>query len=176
MNRIILLAIVGIVLIFADQVSKDLIVSNLKLGDTVQVIPGFFNLASVRNEGAAFGFGNQSPFFQENPFFRIVLFLGLPVAFCFWILYVFYKTRSGPIHMSVAYMLILAGATGNLIDRFRLGYVVDFLMFYWKKEEHHFHVFNIADSCVTVAAFLLIYDFFLQLKKKKEDPESPTIA
>jgi signal peptidase II len=176
MNRIILLAIVGIVLVFADQVSKDLIVSHLKLGDSVQVIPGFFNLASVRNEGAAFGFGNQSPFFQENPLFRVALFLGLPVAFCFYILYVFYKTRSGSLHMSVAYMLILAGATGNLIDRFRLGYVVDFLMFYWKKEENHFHVFNIADSCVTIAAFLLIYDFFLQLKKKKEDPESPRIA
>lgn len=176
MNRIILLAIVAIVLIFADQVSKDMIVTNLKYGETVQVIPGFFNLASVRNEGAAFGFGNQSPFFQENPLLRALLFLGLPVAFCFWILYVLFKTRTGPIHMSVAYMLILAGATGNLIDRFRLGYVVDFLMFYWKKEENHFHVFNIADSCVTVAAFILIYDFFLQLKKKKENPESPKIA
>lgn len=169
MNRIIMLAIVGVVLILADQVTKDMVVSSLSLGETRTVIPGFFSIASVRNEGAAFGFGNQSPFFQQYTIFRTLLFLVLPVMFCGWVSYMFYNTRNGPMHMSVAYMLILAGAIGNLIDRFSLGYVVDFLMFYWKREENHFHVFNIADSCVTIAAFLLIIDFFLQMRQKRSE-------
>ena len=73
----------------------------------------------------------------------------------------------GPFFISLAYALIIAGAIGNLIDRFSLGYVVDFLMFYWKDESNHFPAFNVADSCITVAAGLLIIDFFLQLKAKK---------
>ena len=77
------------------------------------------------------------------------------------------KTIKGPFYLSLAYALILAGATGNLIDRFTLGYVVDFLLFYWKVEANHFPAFNVADSCITVAAGLLIIDFFQQLKAKK---------
>lgn len=169
MNRLVLLAIIGLLLIFADQVSKDAVVNVLRLGETHNVIPGFFSIASVRNTGAAFGMGGDGP-----EWMRQILFLALPVFFCFWIVYMFYQSRKGPAYLSVAYMLILAGATGNLIDRFRLGYVVDFLMFFWKKEEHHFHVFNIADSCVTVAAFLLIIDFFTQLKNKSSDKVAST--
>lgn len=167
MNRLVLLAIIGVLLIFADQVSKNAVVDFLNLGETYPVIPGFFSIASVRNAGAAFGMGGDGP-----EWMRQILFLALPVFFCGWIVFMFYKSKSGPIYMSVAYMLILAGAVGNLIDRFRLGYVVDFLMFYWKKEENHFHVFNIADSCVSVAAFLLIIDFFIQLKNKKSSEVS----
>lgn len=169
-----MLAIVGIFLIFADQLTKDMVVRSLQLGETYQVIPGFFSIASVRNSGAAFGFGGYgSTLFDSAPFLKDILFLVLPVAFCGWIAYVLYKTRKGPIFMSVAYMLIIAGATGNLIDRFRLGYVVDFLMFYWKREENHFHVFNVADSCVSIAAGLLIIDFFIQLRKK-DSPQGQT--
>lgn len=176
MNRLVMLVIIGVVLVLADQVTKDMVVNALQLGDTHPVIPGFFSIASVRNEGAAFGFGNQSPFFQQYTILRTLMFLVLPVVFCGWIAYMFYKTRSGPMHMSVAYMLILAGATGNLIDRFSLGYVVDFLMFYWKKEENHFHVFNIADSCVSIAAGLLIIDFFIQLRQKKAEKISNPVT
>ena len=82
------------------------------------------------------------------------------------------KTLKGPFYVSLAYALIIAGAIGNLIDRFSLGYVVDFLMFYWKKEENHFPAFNVADSCITVAGFLLVIDFLIQLKKKKVTPDA----
>lgn len=154
---------VAAVLILLDQVTKAAISDNIAYGDTVKVIDGFFNLANVRNTGAAFGMGQGS-----HEIVRQLFFLFLPVAFCVWILVMFYKTITGPIHNSVAYMLILAGAIGNLIDRFRLGYVVDMFMFYWKKEENHFHVFNVADSCVSIAAVILIYDFYLQQKEKKK--------
>jgi len=162
MNRFFALGAVAIVLILADQVTKAATVDSIPYGDSIKVIDGFFNLAHVRNTGAAFGMGQGS-----SEIVRQLFFLFLPVAFCLWILVLFYKTAKGPMHNSIAYALIIAGATGNLIDRFRLGYVVDMFMFYWKKEENHFHVFNVADSCVTIAAFLLIYDFYLQHKAKK---------
>jgi signal peptidase II len=100
------------------------------------------------------------------------VFLALPVVFCGWVFYMLVKTLKGPFYMSLAYALILAGATGNLIDRFSLGYVVDFLMFYWKDESHHFPAFNVADSCITIAGFLLVLDFFIQLKHKKEKKDA----
>jgi signal peptidase II len=149
-------------LIIADQLSKGAIQSSLYYGQTIPVIKGFFSIAYVKNTGAAFGFGANGP-----DWFRQVFFLGLPVLFCGWIFWLLIKTLKGPFFISLAYALIIAGAIGNLIDRFSLGYVVDFLMFYWKDESNHFPAFNVADSCITVAAGLLIIDFFLQLKAKK---------
>lgn len=167
MKRFWVLAVIAVVLILVDQVTKAAIVDGIPYGDSIKVIDGFFNLAHVRNTGAAFGMGQGS-----HEAVRWILFLILPVAFCFWILVMFYRTITGPMHNSIAYALILAGAIGNLIDRFRLGYVVDMFMFYWKREENHFHVFNVADSCVSIAAFLLVYDFILQQKEKKKVPVS----
>ena len=89
------------------------------------------------------------------------------------IFYLLIKTLKGPFYISLAYALIIAGATGNLIDRFSLGYVVDFLLFYWRDESNDFPAFNVADSCITVAAGLLIIDFFQQLKAKKANATNP---
>lgn len=153
-------------LIIVDQLSKGAIQESFFYGETLPVINGFFSLAYVKNTGAAFGFGAGGP-----EWFRQIFFLALPVFFCGWIFVQLVKSLKGPFFISLAYALIIAGAIGNLIDRFLLGYVVDFLMFYWKDETHHFPAFNIADSCITVAAGLLIIDFFIQLKnsKKAED-------
>jgi signal peptidase II len=160
-------------LIIADQLTKGAIQSSLYYGQTIPVIKGFFSIAYVKNTGAAFGFGANGP-----DWFRQVFFLGLPVLFCGWIFWLLVKTLKGPFFISLAYALIIAGAIGNLIDRFSLGYVVDFLMFYWKDESNHFPAFNVADSCITIAAGLLIIDFFLQLKAKKapEDHASDSVS
>lgn len=149
-------------LIIIDQLTKGAIESNLYYGQSIPVIKDFFSITYVKNTGAAFGFGADGPLW-----FRQIFFLGLPVIFCFWIFYLLIKTLKGPFYVSLAYALIIAGAVGNLIDRFNLGYVVDFLMFYWKKEENHFPAFNVADSCISIAAGLLIIDFFVQLRAKK---------
>lgn len=149
-------------LIIIDQLTKGAIQTNLFYGQTIPVIDGFFSIAYVRNTGAAFGFGAGGP-----DWFRQVFFLALPVVFCAWIFVLLIKTLKGPFYVSLAYALIIAGAVGNLIDRFSLNYVVDFLMFYWKDEANHFPAFNVADSCITIAAGLLIIDFFVQLKHKK---------
>lgn len=150
-------------LIIIDQLTKGAIQTSFYWGESVPVIQGFFNLAYVKNTGAAFGFMANGPLWA-----RQILFLALPVFFCGWIFYLLVKTLKGPFFLSLAYALILAGAIGNLIDRFSLGYVVDFLLFYWKDEANHFPAFNVADSCISIAAGLLIIDFFLQLKMKKE--------
>ncbi len=153
-------------LIIIDQLSKGAIQSSLYYGQTIPVLEGFFSIAYVKNSGAAFGFMAQGP-----DWFRQIFFLGLPVLFCGYIFYLLVKTLRGPFYISLAYALIIAGAVGNLIDRFSLGYVVDFLMFYWKDEANHFPAFNVADSCITVAAGLLIIDFISQLKNKKTPAE-----
>jgi len=162
MTRFWSLCLVMATLIIIDQLSKGAIQTNLYYGESIPVIDGFFSIAYVKNTGAAFGFGAGA-----HEMFRIVMFLILPVIFCGWIFYMLIKTIKGPVYMSLAYALIFAGAIGNLIDRFSLGYVVDFLLFYWKDEANHFPAFNVADSCITVAAGLLIIDFFVQLKEKK---------
>jgi signal peptidase II len=156
------LCLIMATLIIVDQLSKGAIQSSLYYGQSIPVIDGFFSIAYVKNTGAAFGFGAGA-----HELFRQIMFLALPVIFCGWIFYMLIKTIKGPLYLSTAYALIIAGAIGNLIDRFSLGYVVDFLLFYWKEEANHFPAFNVADSCITVAAGLLIIDFFVQLKAKK---------
>lgn len=155
-------------LIIIDQLTKGAIQQSFTYGETKVIIDGFFSLAYVKNTGAAFGLGANG-----HVIFRQVLFLALPVVFCAWVFYMLVKTLKGPFYMSLAYALILAGATGNLIDRFTLGYVVDFLMFYWKDEANHFPAFNVADSCITVAGFLLVLDFILKLKEGKKTENAP---
>ena len=163
MKRILALTSLIVLLIVIDQITKSAIQANFHYGETYQVIPGFFNLAYVKNTGAAFGFGQGGP-----EWFRQVFFLALPVVFCGWIAFLLYKTIKGPLLMSLAYALIIAGAVGNLIDRFSLGFVVDMFMFYWIKEENHFHVFNVADSCISIAAGLLIIDYIKNARANKK--------
>lgn len=169
MTRFWSLSLVMAALIILDQLSKGAIQTNLFYGQSIPVIEGFFSIAYVKNTGAAFGFMAGA-----HETIRQILFLALPVVFCGWIFVMMVKTLKGPLYLSVAYALILAGATGNLIDRFSLGYVVDFLLFYWKDEANHFPAFNVADSCITVAAGLLIIDFFVQLKEKKSQTPNAT--
>lgn len=160
------LLLLMVALILADQLSKGAVQTSMYLGQSIPVIEGFFSFTFVKNTGSAFGF-----LAGAHETIRRVMFLLLPVIFCGWIFVLLCKTLKGPFYISLAYALILAGATGNLIDRFALGYVVDFLHFY--VADYHFYVFNIADSCITVAAGLLIIDFFQQLKTRKEKSDVP---
>lgn len=166
MARFWALSLLMAALIIIDQLSKGAIQESLYFGQTIPVIKGFFSIAYVKNTGAAFGFGAQN-----SEWFRIIFFKILPIIFCGWIFWLLIKSLKGPAYLSLAYALIIAGAIGNLIDRFLMGYVVDFLMFYWKDEANHFPAFNIADSCITIAAGLLIIDFFIQHKAKKENTD-----
>jgi len=152
-------------LVVLDQWSKHAVASSFYRGESVTVIKGFFNLTYVHNSGAAFGFGGG-----YHDALRFLLFKALPVLACIWLLVLMVKSLKGPLMMTWAYTLILGGAIGNLIDRFRLDYVVDFFDFYYGTS--HFATFNVADSAISVAAGLLIFDFFLQ-KKAEKDLEDP---
>lgn len=149
-----------IFLIWLDQYTKYVIVENFRLGEVYSVIDGLFNLTYVKNSGAAFGFGGAF-----SIWIRYTLFLALPVIACIWLVLLLKQSLKKDTLLSIAYALIIAGAIGNLIDRFRLGYVVDFFDFYVKTS--HFATFNVADSAISVAAGLLVIDFFLKQRREK---------
>ena len=142
--------IIVLVILFCDQFSKVIIINKLSLHQSIPLIKGIFHLTLVYNRGAAFGiFKNQIPLFVFTSLVAIIL------------IYLDYKRNqqkeSFSYNLSLA--LILAGALGNLIDRLFLGYVIDFFDFrIWP-------VFNIADSAITVGAFLLAYSLLRQNKK-----------
>jgi signal peptidase II len=160
MKKWFLVIIVPLAIIIIDQWSKYMVDTRFYVGESVPVIKGFFNLTYVRNSGAAFGFGGE-----YSNWFRYTMFRALPVGACIWLAWMLIKTKS-PLLLNIAYSLILGGAIGNLIDRFRLDYVVDMFDFYYGK--NHFATFNVADSAITVAAGLVIIDFFVQRKNDKE--------
>lgn len=149
-------------LIILDQVTKALVQQNFFLGESVPVVHNLFHFTYVRNPGAAFGmFGHSADWI------RWPLFFGVPVLACFWLLYLIWITRNKNKLQCTAYSLIFSGAVGNLIDRFSMNYVVDFLDFFLGS--HHFPAFNVADSAITIAAFLLIYETFFMTKKNTEN-------
>ena len=151
MDRIwkISLMVTGIVLL--DQLTKAAIQSNFAYGESKVIVEGLFSLTHVRNTGGAFGLlagsGNSV---------RMLLFLLLPVVACFWLARLIWHHRHQHPLSGITYGLILAGAVGNLIDRFAYDYVVDFLDFYWQTA--HFPAFNVADSAISTGATLLVVD------------------
>lgn len=142
--------LVVFVLIGLDQLTKALIVRSITLQGSREVIPGFFNLTHVRNRGAIFGFFSHS----DSRILYIFLTL-VSVAALGLVIYYFFKTPVSERLMKISLSLILAGALGNLIDRLFRGHVIDFLDFYVK--DWHWPSFNVADSCITVGASLLIF-------------------
>jgi len=139
--------VVGLVL---DQVSKFLILLKLPLGGTVPLIPGFLNLVHVHNKGAAFGLlsGWSAQFAW--------LFFVLTTALVLVILgYLLWRLPEDQWPATLGYSLIMTGALGNLIDRIRLGEVVDFIDVYYG--HYHWPAFNVADSLVCVGAAVLVW-------------------
>lgn len=136
-----------------DQITKFLVVWNLPLGAQIPVIKHFFNLVHIRNPGAAFGLlSNMSTEFAWV-FFIVTtcLVLGV-VAFLWW------RLTEDQTLATVGYSLILTGALGNLVDRVRLGEVIDFLDFH--VSGYHWPAFNVADSLVCLGAGLLVWVIF----------------
>lgn len=161
MKRIVLLLFSIVAIIILDQWSKVYVANHFYVGESVKVIDGFMNFTYVRNTGAAFGFGGAF-----HDWIRYTIFRALPVIACIWLMVLLFKSYKDNLLLSSAYALILAGAIGNLIDRFRLDYVIDFFDFYYGTR--HFSVFNIADSAISVAAGLLIIDYFIERNKDKK--------
>src|SRR5438552_7112174 len=137
--------------VLADQVTKALVLGRFALGERLE-ITGFFNMVLVYNKGAAFSFLSDAQGWQTP---LLIAFAVVAIAIVGTLL-----VRSpGRWLFCTGLALILGGALGNLIDRFRFGQVVDFLDFHaagW-----HWPAFNVADSAITVGAVLLILEGFV---------------
>jgi len=161
-NRFYYLLVIMIVGI--DQATKALVVRSIPHLSSNNIVPGFFNITHIRNRGAIFGFFSQS----DSLVLYIILTLVSLVALGFVIFY-FFKTPTSDRFMKISLSLILAGALGNLADRVIRGYVIDFLDFYVKS--WHWPSFNVADSSITVGAFVLIF-ILLFMRRPKCSPNS----
>ncbi len=151
-----------------DQLTKYLVMQRFGLHESMPIIPGFFDLTYVRNTGAAFGFMATA-----HPSFRVPFFLVVPVVALVAIAYIFRRIPETDWKLSIALSLVVGGAVGNLIDRVFLGYVVDFLDFYWGPQ--HFPAFNVADTAICIGVGVLTLDLLTQDKKdKSSDAPSPT--
>jgi signal peptidase II len=151
------LSLAALVLL-ADQATKWLVLQAMPLGEVIP-ITGFFNLVHVRNPGAAFSFLADAGGWQRWLF--AVFAIGVSALLIFMM-------RRAPEQrlFCFAAALVIGGAVGNLIDRLVFGEVIDFLDFHW--QGWHWPAFNIADSGITVGAFLIIADEFLRLRKPRE--------
>jgi signal peptidase II len=148
-------------IIAADQASKWLVTKFLPMGNTKDVIRGFFRLWHVRNSGAVWGF------FSDHAGGLVPkIITGLAIAALLVVAWFFLHTDGRARLELASYAFILGGALGNIIDRLRLGYVVDFLDAYIKTQ--HWPTFNVADSCITIGVLLLAFSLL------RGDPCTPS--
>jgi len=148
----VILLSLGIILL--DQVSKHWITLKFSPGETLPVIPGFFDIAYVRNTGAAWG--------MLGGFTGMLVVISLAVLV---ILIVFRRSfLSDSLIHRLALGLMVGGIVGNLLDRVRFQYVVDFLDFHW--QIHHFPAFNVADSAICVGVGLYVLSSFFPAADK----------
>ncbi|MGA7615485.1 MAG: signal peptidase II [Thermoanaerobaculia bacterium] len=158
--------LISAAVIVLDLVTKALVLDHLALQEAVSVIPGLFQLVHVHNDGAAFGIGANS----ASPLIPLLLGIGALAVF-FLVMFYSFRTALSDRVLQIGLHLILGGAIGNLLDRFRFGYVVDFLDFYVKlgTTPHHWPAFNIADSAICVGIALLFVDMW-KSPRRSQDP------
>ena len=156
-KRFVLWLLWAVVIFWVDQFSKDWILQNYQLGDFTP-ITSFFNIVRAHNLGAAFSFLAAAGGWQRWLFTGIGVVVALVIAWQLW-------RHSANTLFCLALSCILGGAVGNVVDRMRHGYVVDFLDFYWGTA--HFPAFNIADMAISVGACMLILDELLRMRRAK---------
>ena len=157
MSRYRTLAIICVVILAFDQATKVLVDTTFRLYESVPVIPGFFHLTYVRNKGAAFGLLSDSAV-------RIPFFISVSIIAMLCIFWYISRVRDDQKLAIVSLSLVFSGALGNLIDRIRLGEVIDFLDVFWRS--YHWPAFNVADSAITIGVTLLFIEMWCEEKKK----------
>lgn len=149
-----LIVVVGLVV---DQFTKILVDRSMTLYQSIPVLDGLFNLTYLRNKGAAFSFLSTASW-------RIPFFIGVTLVAAVVILVTVRKLREEQRLAQSALAMIFSGAVGNLIDRVRLGEVIDFLDVYWKG--YHWPAFNVADSLICVGVTLMALEMFREERKQ----------
>ena len=140
--------ILTLFIISLDQISKYIVIQNLKLGESVPN-SGIFRFTHAQNTGTAFSlFQNQTDILTIVSFVAIVL-----------IIFIYLSIEKPSNYIYLSYGLLFGGAFGNLIDRIRLGYVTDFF------DVRFWPIFNIADSAITIGIILMIFNYLIYNKK-----------
>jgi len=138
-------AVTAIVIVILDQLTKHLILTSMRPYESIPVIENVFHITFVRNPGAAFGI-------LQN---QITFFIVVTIIVIFLLVGVYWKLARKNIILTIGLSLQLGGAVGNLIDRIRFSYVVDFLDFrVWP-------VFNVADMAIVTGVILLAWQLLV---------------
>ncbi|HEX2019751.1 MAG TPA: signal peptidase II [Aurantimonas sp.] len=141
--------LIVLVSVIADQAIKALVVATMGLGEAIEILP-FLALYHARNTGIAFSMLAGLSDVSLSAIAGIVLVV---------VLYLWFKTPAERRLTHFGLAIIVGGAIGNLIDRIRLGYVVDYIYFHTPAWD--FAVFNLADACITVGAIVILVDEFI---------------
>lgn len=156
----------ALVIVAIDQVTKMLVRSRFELFDSVAVVDGSFNLTRVHNTGAAFGMLNDVDLPMKSVLLALIAGLALIGLGAYTL-----SLPADQLFARIGLSCIIGGAAGNLIDRLRAGYVVDFVDLYvgsW-----HFWAFNVADAAISLGVVLLILDL-LGLRRHTPPPGAAT--
>ena len=144
------IVITAVAVIVLDIVTKAMITGALYHGEAIAVVDGFLNIVYYRNPGAAFGIFNDGDMLQR------AFLIGSSVVALVVIGVLLRSAKNGL--MSLGLSLVAAGAVGNLIDRVRVGTVVDFLDFHIGR--YHWPAFNVADSAITIGVVLAVFSYY----------------
>ncbi len=153
MTAIVVPLLVAGALVVVDQLTKLLVIHTMTLGQSIELIPGLFELHYVHNPGAAMGL------LQNVPYSRVILIV-LTVAVMIGVIYAILTRRIRSRLAMWAAVLILSGGVGNLIDRIFRGVVIDFMLFEFSWFPF---VFNVADVFVVVGGGLVILYLILEI-------------
>jgi signal peptidase II len=145
-------------IVLADQLSKLYITQHFGEFEFTSVLP-ILDITRMHNVGAAFSFLATASGWQRWVFIALAVSVSLAIIVWLWRL-----PRGTHRLLSAGLALVLGGAIGNVIDRIRLGHVIDFIHFHW--DQAYFPAFNVADSAITLGAACLLLDALFDSKRK----------
>jgi signal peptidase II len=152
--------IIAASVVLLDQMTKWLVAQRIALHDGVDVVPGFFRLTHVQNQGAAFGL-----FSDSTSEWKVAMLILFSIAALAVVSALLWKNGNAMNATAIALSLVFGGALGNLWDRVTSGRVIDFLDIYYGS--HHWPAFNVADSAIVIGALLLLSEIFLAPQEEK---------
>ena len=154
-----------LVIVLLDQLSKEAILGSLVPYESIPVLP-VLDITLMYNTGAAFSFLADAAGWQR--WFFAALGIAIGTAIVVWLRRLRARTQW---LLALSLSLILGGALGNVIDRIKLGHVVDFIHVHWG--DAYFPAFNVADSAISVGAALMLLDAFLESRRGKQANADP---
>jgi signal peptidase II len=148
----------SIAVVVLDQISKSYIAQHFGEFEFIRVLP-VLDITRMHNVGAAFSFLASASGWQRWVFIGLAVTVSIGI-----IIWLARLPRSAHRLLACGLALVLGGAVGNVIDRIRLGFVIDFIHFHWDRA--YFPAFNVADSAITVGAAFLLLDTLMEGKRK----------